>query len=247
MFSKNKRMRKIMKNVTKFLMVAFIIGAFCTMTFAQTDEKPVGSVKGAVIKGGSNPKPPGNQKTSEAKNTLTFCWSSDENTSPKYRLKVWQLMQGQNAETAMRTNKPIVTKDVADITEPSTTAKHAIKTKGMGGDRSSTAGSNSDVIKACSEALQQQNDSGKYINSNLAGNNTYNGQAYKTTDTSSAVIVRAVTVDDYPVCAEGSSCDYAATVEAVNAAGNPMPNAKPIRGYKFGFNREKGFYFEILH
>ncbi|MBX9785344.1 MAG: hypothetical protein K2X48_18825 [Chitinophagaceae bacterium] len=34
-----------------------------------------------------------------------------------YRLKVWQLMQGQNGATAMRTNKPIVTKDVADITE----------------------------------------------------------------------------------------------------------------------------------
>jgi hypothetical protein len=36
-----------------------------------------------------------------------------------YRLKVWQLMQGQNSTQAMRTNKPIVTKDVADITESS--------------------------------------------------------------------------------------------------------------------------------
>jgi hypothetical protein len=34
-----------------------------------------------------------------------------------YRLKVWQLMQGQNSTEAMRTNKPIVTKDVADVTE----------------------------------------------------------------------------------------------------------------------------------
>ena len=34
-----------------------------------------------------------------------------------YRLKVWQLMQGQNSSQAMKTNKPIVTKDVADITE----------------------------------------------------------------------------------------------------------------------------------
>jgi hypothetical protein len=34
-----------------------------------------------------------------------------------YKLRVWQLMQGQNASQAMRTNKPIVTKDVADITE----------------------------------------------------------------------------------------------------------------------------------
>jgi hypothetical protein len=36
-----------------------------------------------------------------------------------YRLKVWQLMQGQNGSQAMRTNQPIVTKDVADITEAS--------------------------------------------------------------------------------------------------------------------------------
>jgi len=36
-----------------------------------------------------------------------------------YRLKVWQLMQGQSGSQAMRTNKPIVTKDVADITEAS--------------------------------------------------------------------------------------------------------------------------------
>ena len=34
-----------------------------------------------------------------------------------YRLKVWQLMQGQNSLTAMRTNQPIVTKDVDNITQ----------------------------------------------------------------------------------------------------------------------------------
>lgn len=34
-----------------------------------------------------------------------------------YRLKVWQLMQGQNATQAMRTNQPIVSKDVDNITE----------------------------------------------------------------------------------------------------------------------------------
>jgi hypothetical protein len=34
-----------------------------------------------------------------------------------YRLRVWQLMQGQNATTAMRTNQPIVTKDVDNITQ----------------------------------------------------------------------------------------------------------------------------------
>lgn len=34
-----------------------------------------------------------------------------------YRLKVWQLMQGQNAVEAMRSNQPIVTKDVVNITQ----------------------------------------------------------------------------------------------------------------------------------
>lgn len=37
--------------------------------------------------------------------------------SVTYRLKVWQLMQGQNGSQAMKTNKPIVTKDVIDISE----------------------------------------------------------------------------------------------------------------------------------
>ena len=34
-----------------------------------------------------------------------------------YRLKVWQLMQGQNGLQAMRANQPIVTKDVENITQ----------------------------------------------------------------------------------------------------------------------------------
>lgn len=34
-----------------------------------------------------------------------------------YRLKVWQLMQGQTAMQAMRTSKPIITKDVDNVTE----------------------------------------------------------------------------------------------------------------------------------
>ncbi len=34
-----------------------------------------------------------------------------------YRLKVWQLMQGQNGTQAMKANQPIITKDVANITQ----------------------------------------------------------------------------------------------------------------------------------
>jgi hypothetical protein len=51
---------------------------------------------------------------------ITFRWTP---LVPKpqqpvtYKLKVWQLMQGQNSTEAMRTNKPIIVKDVADITE----------------------------------------------------------------------------------------------------------------------------------
>lgn len=51
---------------------------------------------------------------------VKFSWMPVE-PSPQepvtYRLKVWQLMQGQNGTQAMRENKPLVIKDVADITE----------------------------------------------------------------------------------------------------------------------------------
>jgi hypothetical protein len=56
----------------------------------------------------------------QAKSPITFRWTPivPKPSSPvTYRLKVWQLMQGQSGAQVMRTNKPIVTKDVADITE----------------------------------------------------------------------------------------------------------------------------------
>ncbi|MBL0153928.1 MAG: hypothetical protein IPP93_10690 [Chitinophagaceae bacterium] len=59
-------------------------------------------------------------KSSETSQPVTFRWTP---VVPKprdpvtYRLKVWQLMQGQNGTEAMRSNKPIVTKDVADVSE----------------------------------------------------------------------------------------------------------------------------------
>ena len=57
---------------------------------------------------------------SDAQKPITFRWTA---IVPKprepvtYRLKVWQLMKGQNGTKAMRTNKPIVTKEVDNITE----------------------------------------------------------------------------------------------------------------------------------
>ncbi len=56
----------------------------------------------------------------ELSRPVTFRWTP---LVPKprepvtYRLKVWQLMQGQNSTEAMRTNQPIVTKDVDNITQ----------------------------------------------------------------------------------------------------------------------------------
>lgn len=51
---------------------------------------------------------------------VTFRWTPlvpKPQESVTYRLKVWQLMQGQNSTEAMRTNQPIVTKDVDNVTE----------------------------------------------------------------------------------------------------------------------------------
>ena len=58
----------------------------------------------------------------DASGAITFRWTP---VVPKpqepvtYRLRVWQLMQGESGSQAMRERKPIVTKDVADITEAS--------------------------------------------------------------------------------------------------------------------------------
>lgn len=55
----------------------------------------------------------------EASQPITFRWTPvvPKPQSVIYRLKVWQLMQGQSGSQAMRTNQPIVTKDVDNITE----------------------------------------------------------------------------------------------------------------------------------
>jgi hypothetical protein len=56
----------------------------------------------------------------EALQPITFRWTPvvpKPQQAVTYRLKVWQLMQGQSSTEAMRTNQPIVTKDVDNITE----------------------------------------------------------------------------------------------------------------------------------
>lgn len=56
----------------------------------------------------------------DSKQPVLFSWTPlvpKPSGGVTYRLKVWQLMQGQNSTTAMRTNQPIVTKDVDNITQ----------------------------------------------------------------------------------------------------------------------------------
>lgn len=73
--------------------------------------------------GGINLISPANGKlfnNSEGSKPVLFRWSAIM-PKPKepvtYRLRVWQLMQGQNATEAMRSNQPVVSKDVANITQ----------------------------------------------------------------------------------------------------------------------------------
>lgn len=56
----------------------------------------------------------------DAVQPVTFRWTPvvpKPQESVTYRIKVWQLMQGQSGTSAMRTNQPIVTKDVDNVTE----------------------------------------------------------------------------------------------------------------------------------
>lgn len=56
----------------------------------------------------------------DAPQPVTFRWTAivpKPQESVMYRIKVWQLMQGQNSTEAMRTNQPTVVKDVDNLTE----------------------------------------------------------------------------------------------------------------------------------
>jgi hypothetical protein len=56
----------------------------------------------------------------DVKKETVFKWTAIEPKQPTpvtYKLRVWQLMQGQNGTQAMRTNQPIITKDVDNLTQ----------------------------------------------------------------------------------------------------------------------------------
>ena len=61
----------------------------------------------------------GGVSLAEATGNLTFKWKPVSPNQPgvKYTLRVWQLMQGQNGTQAMKSNQPIVTKEVINNTE----------------------------------------------------------------------------------------------------------------------------------
>lgn len=115
-----------MKKFTQTTLIALLIGTF---VFAQkggpgNQAAPsqttviVGALRGSVIL--LSPADGKSIAASDASKPVLFRWTA---VSPKpkeavtYRLKVWQLMQGQNATEAMRSNQPIVTKDVVNITQ----------------------------------------------------------------------------------------------------------------------------------
>jgi hypothetical protein len=56
----------------------------------------------------------------EALQPTTFRWTPlvpKPGQTITYRLKVWQLMQGQNGAQAMRLNQPKITRDIADASQ----------------------------------------------------------------------------------------------------------------------------------
>lgn len=58
-------------------------------------------------------------RLAEAKQSITFKWTRvpTPGAISTYRLKVWQLMQGQTGAQAMKSNNPVVTRDIRNATE----------------------------------------------------------------------------------------------------------------------------------
>ncbi len=84
----------------------------------STDDTSI--IEGRITLSNSFPENKREFKPDEIKQAVTFRWTPvvpKPQQAVTYRLKVWQLMQGQSGSQAMRTNQPIVTKDVANITE----------------------------------------------------------------------------------------------------------------------------------
>lgn len=112
----------------KFIQTTLIALLISSAVLAQTKNEPVKNpAAGTVVNQASNSSllllsPADGQSFNGSENSkpVLFRWIA---ISPKpkeavtYRLRVWQLMQGQNRMEAMRNNQPIITKDVVNITQ----------------------------------------------------------------------------------------------------------------------------------
>jgi hypothetical protein len=262
-----------------------------TVQVLDREGKPVGENEGTsqefrfgIQEAGSAKPPtpiaPANNSTltkDEAGLGLKFRWTP---LVPKpqepvtYRLKVWQLMQGQSGSQAMRTNPPIVTKDVADITEATVngiytgpckppylcdyvwTVQALDRTGNPVGDNEGNsegfrfgiqeAGSakppslvspiNNKIIPFEEEKKSitfrwtpvvgkpGEHITYRYINSNLAGNTTHNGQAYKSTVTKEVVDVTEITISEIFTgpCKPPYLCEFTWQVQAFGSDGKPI-------------------------
>ena len=114
-----------MKKFTQVTLIALLISA---TVFSQTKKEPVKNPSGgSMVNEASNSQlillSPSNGKlfnSSEGSKPVLFRWTAivpKPKEAVTYRLRVWQLMQGQNGMEAMRNNQPIITKDVVNITQ----------------------------------------------------------------------------------------------------------------------------------
>jgi hypothetical protein len=114
-----------MKNFSRTTLIALLISS---AAFSQTKDEPVRNPSaGTIVNQASNSRlillSPAEGKSfdgSEGSKPVLFRWTAivpKPKEAVTYRLKVWQLMQGQSSTEAMRSNQPIVTKDVANITQ----------------------------------------------------------------------------------------------------------------------------------
>lgn len=112
----------------KFIPTTLIALLISSAVFSQTKNEPVKNPsEGTTVNQASNSQlmllSPANGisfTSNEASKPVMFRWTAvvpKPKEAVTYRLKVWQLMQDQNGIEAMKTNQPIVTKDVVNITQ----------------------------------------------------------------------------------------------------------------------------------
>lgn len=107
-----------MKTLKNFGLLFLAAIAFASCTTEEVETTTTSKIQNVAPVNGKS------FSADEALQPVTFRWTPvvpKPNQTVTYKLKVWQLMQGQTGTQAMRTNQPIVTKDVADLTETTVT------------------------------------------------------------------------------------------------------------------------------